>query len=83
MKIPSREELQRIREQYPVGARVKLIRMNDPYNRSLRPGCEGTVAHVDDMATVFVKWDCGSGLSVIIGEDQIEVICAEGGEEDG
>ena len=48
MKLPSRDDIQQIRERYPAGSRVELIRMNDPYNRSLRPGCEGTVVDVDD-----------------------------------
>ena len=55
MKLPSRDDIQRIRERYPAGTRVELIRMNDPYNRSLRPGCKGTVVDVDDMGTVFVR----------------------------
>ena len=79
MKLPSRDDIQRIREHYPVGARVQLIHMNDPYNRSLRPGCEGIVVDVDDMGTVFVRWDCGSGLGVVLGEDEIRVI-EKGGE---
>ena len=79
MKLPSRDDIQRIRERYPAGTRVELIRMNDPYKRSLRPGCEGTVVDVDDMGTVFVRWDCGSGLGVVLGEDEIRV-SEKGGE---
>ena len=74
MNLPSREQVQRIREQYPIGTRVKLIHMEDPYNRVLRPGDCGTVNHVDDIGTVFVSWDRGSGLGVVIGIDEIEVI---------
>ena len=74
MNFPSREQIQRIREQYPKGTRVELLHMSDPYNRSLHPGSLGTVDFVDDVGTVFVKWDCGSGLGVVIGEDEVRII---------
>lgn len=32
-------QLKQLREEYPVGTRVELIHMNDPYNRKLGPGC--------------------------------------------
>lgn len=51
--------------------------MADPYSR-LKPGDRGTVSHVDDTGTVFVDWDCGSGLGVVYGEDRIRIL--EGGE---
>ena len=65
----SRETVKRIREQYPRGARVELIKMNDPYNTTLFPGEKGTVVSVDDMGTIHVAWDCGSSLGVVYGED--------------
>ena len=74
MNFPSRERVQRIREQYPKGARVELLHMSDSYNRSLHPGSLGTVDFVDDAGTVFVNWDCGSGLGVIVGEDEVRII---------
>ena len=43
--------------------------MNDPYNTKLTPGCRGTVRFVDDIGTIHVDWDCGSGLGVAYGED--------------
>ena len=65
-----REELLRmIREFYPIGARVELEVMNDPYNKKLVPGCKGTVRCVDDIGTIHVRWDCGSSLGVAYGED--------------
>lgn len=59
----------RIKKEYPVGCRVELVSMNDPYNRDLKPGCRGTVRCVDDLGTIHVSWDCGSGLGVAWGED--------------
>lgn len=61
--------LKMLREQYPVGTRVELVEMNDPYNTKLVPGCKGTVRWVDDMVTIHVTWDCGSSLGIVYGED--------------
>ena len=64
-----RDLIDMLRELYPVGARVELDHMNDPYNTKLWPGCRGTVRCVDDMGTIHVEWDCGSRLGVVYGED--------------
>lgn len=68
--FPNRETVERVRKTYPVGARVELIRMDDPYSY-LKPGDTGTVRTVDDAGTVFVDWDCGSGLGIVYGIDRI------------
>ena len=65
----SKETLDRIKKEYPVGCRVELIHMEDPYNRKLTPGCRGTVRIVDDIGTIHVDWDCGSRLGIAYGED--------------
>lgn len=61
--------LKELRNQFPRGARVELVKMDDPYNTKLIPGCQGTVRCVDDMGTIHVSWDCGSSLGVVYGED--------------
>ena len=66
--FPSRETVNRLREQYPEGTRVELVSMNDPYSK-LVPGDRGTVSRVDDIGTIFVDWDKGSGLGIAYGED--------------
>ena len=63
------EVLESIKKQYPVGCRVELVHMDDPYNTRLKPGCRGTVKYIDDCGTIFVFWDCGSSLGVVYGED--------------
>ncbi|MDD3538118.1 MAG: DUF4314 domain-containing protein [Eubacteriales bacterium] len=68
--FPRKEIVLRLREQYPSGARIELVRMNDPYSK-LKPGDQGTVVFVDDIGTVFVNWDCGSSLGAAYGEDVI------------
>ena len=77
MKMPSREYVDSIRKQYPVGTRVELIHLDDPYNWIMKPGCKGTVRHVDDVATVFVDWDCGSSLGLIPDVDDFKIITEE------
>jgi len=66
--FPSREIAERVRRQYPVGCRVELVRMDDVQAPPI--GTKGTVIGVDDTASVMVKWDNGSGLNVIFGEDE-------------
>jgi hypothetical protein len=68
--FPPKETVLRLREQYPPGTRVELIRMDDPY-AALKPGDQGTVSFVDDIGTIFVDWDCGATLGVAYGEDLI------------
>ena len=71
--FPSKETVERLRKTYPQGTRVELISMSDPYTK-LKPRDRGTVSFVDDIGTVFVRWDCGSGLGVAYGEDHIRKI---------
>ena len=68
-----KETLERLRKAYPAGTRVELIRMDDPY-AGLLPGSKGTVRAVDDIGTIHVDWDCGSGLGIVYGEDACRVI---------
>lgn len=65
----SKETLERLRSDYPVGCRVELTKMNDPYRTDLVPGCRGTVRCIDDTGTIHVRWDIGSSLGVVYGED--------------
>lgn len=69
-RFPDRETVERVRKIYPIGTRVELIHMDDPYS-CLKPGDKGIVRLVDDTATVFVDWDCGSGLGVVYGVDRV------------
>lgn len=71
MKFPSKDVIDYVKSKYPEGSRVKLVHMNDPYTK-LPTGLLGTVRFVDDMATVHVDWDNGSGLGAVYGEDVIQ-----------
>ena len=72
-------QLEQLRKEYPIGTRVELIHMDDPYNKKLVPGCKGTVRWVDDWGTIHVNWDCGSGLGVVYGEDSCRKLVEENG----
>ena len=67
MRFPSKEIVERIRKEYPVGSRVELVRMDDPQAPPV--GTKGTVRGVDDIGSIMGAWDNGSGLSVAYGED--------------
>lgn len=66
-KFPSKETVERIRRQFPVGCRVVLLRMDDVQAPPI--GTKGTVIGVDDTASILVNWDNGSSLNVVYGED--------------
>ena len=72
-------QLEQLRKEYPIGTRVELIHMDDPYNKKLVPGCKGSVRWVDDLGTIHVNWDCGSGLGVVYGEDSCRKVVEENG----
>lgn len=67
MKFPSRETVDRVRQQYPVGCRVELVKMEDIQAPPI--GTKGTVWLVDDTGSICVHWDNGSSLNVVFGED--------------
>ena len=70
----SEKTVEQLRKEYPTGVRVELVHMDDPYNTKLFPGSRGTVKCVDDMGTIHVRWDCGSSLGVVYGEDSCKII---------
>ena len=55
------------------GDRIELIRTTDPYT-DLGPGDQGTVEFIDDMGTVHIKWDNGSNLGLVPGEDRYKIL---------
>ena len=63
-----RQFAERMKSNYEPGTRLELISMDDPYSK-IPPGTRGTVMCVDDIGTIHVKWDNGSGLGLVPGED--------------
>lgn len=72
MIFPSKEIVEQVRRQYPVGTRVELVKMDDIQAPSI--GTKGIVEGVDDTASLLVAWDNGSHLNVIYGEDEVRKI---------
>lgn len=73
MRFPNRQQVERVRNQYPAGTRVELVQMDDAQAPPI--GTAGTVTGVDDTGSILVNWDNGSGLNVIYGEDIVRKIC--------
>jgi hypothetical protein len=55
------------------GTRVRLVSTSDPHTL-LQPGALGTVSLIDSVGTVHCDWDSGSGLGLIPGEDEWDVL---------
>ena len=71
--LPTHEEVQQIKEQYPAGTRIRLNFMADPWS-PVPDGTEGTVDMVDDIGQIHMKWDNGRTLAIVPGEDSFSVI---------
>ena len=67
MRTINKHALEALRKFYPRGARVELLKMDDPQAPPV--GTKGTVIAVDDIGSILVRWDNGSGLNVVYGED--------------
>jgi hypothetical protein len=72
MRTLNKYALEGLRKAYPKGARVELLKMDDPQAPPV--GTKGTVLAVDDIGSILVSWDNGSGLNVVYGEDLVRRI---------
>ena len=74
MKCGTREYVDMIKMKFLKGTRIKLdAPVNDDFSK-LKAGDEGTVVCVDDVGTIHMKWDSGSGLGLIYREDEFHII---------
>ena len=67
MRTPRPEIVEHLREGFPAGCRVELLRMDDVQAPPI--GTLGTVVGVESVGTIHVNWDNGCGLGVAYGED--------------
>lgn len=72
MRMATAAEVERLRKQYPTGTRVELAEMDDPQAPPV--GTKGTVYGVDDIGSILVNWDNGSGLNVAFGVDRVRKV---------
>ena len=68
MLFPRKETVERLRQEYPAGCQVELLRMDDP--QAPPAGTMGTVIWVDDSGSIMVRWDSGGSLNVLYGVDE-------------
>ena len=67
MRFPSEEIVEALRRDFPAGATVELIAMND--QQAPPVGTKGRVLGVDDVGTIHVAWQTGGSLGIAYGED--------------
>lgn len=66
------KEVAQIKEEYPVGSKLRLLHMEDM--QAVSSGTNGIIDFIDDQGQLHMKWENGSSLALIPGEDQFEVI---------
>lgn len=71
--FPSREQVERLRQQYPKGTKICYEYMSDD-PRPIPPGDIGEVVGVDDAGQIMARWSNGSSLSVIPGVDSFHIV---------
>ena len=72
MRVISKAAFEGLRCRYKPGTRVELLQMDDVQAPPI--GTKGTVLGVDDIGSIMVAWDNGSGLSVAYGADLCRVV---------
>ncbi|MDR0851742.1 MAG: DUF4314 domain-containing protein [Clostridiales Family XIII bacterium] len=77
----SKERVNKVKEQYPVGTRIELRSFcND--EQGMPAGLRGTVTGIDDQPALLMRWDNGSGLSLLPFDDSFRMLtAAEAAEE--
>lgn len=69
------EQNKQLAEQYPIGCKVKLVKMDDVQAPPV--GTIGTVLGIDDAGDLLMRWETGSSLKIILGVDVIEKVESE------
>lgn len=64
----TKDKLEALKKEYPVGTKVVLDYMDD--DQAPPPGTKGIVTIIDDAGTIFVVWETGSSLGLIYNTDE-------------
>lgn len=67
------QQVERIKEMYPVGTTIRLIHMDDEIH-PIESGMMGEIVDIDDQGQLSVKWENGRKLALIPNVDSFEVI---------
>ncbi len=60
---------------YKPGMKIQLdADMNDEASSAPTKGCVGTVQYIDGLGTIHMRWENGSTLGLIVGEDYFHVV---------
>ncbi|WP_303804450.1 DUF4314 domain-containing protein [Ruminococcus flavefaciens] len=70
--FPSREQVERLRQQYPKGTMICCEYMSDDPN-PIPSGTTGKVLYVDDIGTVHCAFDNGRQLGLVSGVDSFHL----------
>lgn len=71
-----RKRAEMLKKEYPKGTRIELMEMsNDP--RPVAPGTRGTVAFIDDIATIHCNFDDGRRLGLLWGVDSFRKLTVQ------
>lgn len=68
----NKQNLNIIRNKYPIGAYVKLITMKDDF--PVPVGSKGKIIEIDDSGNLRIKWENNSSLRLIPGIDDFIVL---------
>lgn len=68
----SKRTLEQLQDEYPVSCRVELLQMDEATAPPI--GTHGTVTGIDDIGSIMVDWDNGSGLNVLYGIDRVRKV---------
>lgn len=65
------------KQRYPKGTRIELISMGADEPNPVPPGTRGTVAFVDDLGDIGMRWDNGRTLGLVPSRDSFRVLNQE------
>ena len=68
------EVLNKLREDYPPGAKVELIEMISEPKKDMVPGMRGEVLFVDDAGQAHIRWENNSTLACMHGIDRFHKV---------
>lgn len=71
--FPNEQEIAILRQKYPHGMMLRLIRMVDDPN-PIEPGTVGEVDYIDDAGNIHIIWHNGRTLSLMPDADKFEIL---------